>query len=106
MEEVAVYYLNADTGEGHYTFGIDYEKTIDIIGGGRVRVRTFDANCRMIKNCGNGGTPCSSKARTIDISAADPQPQAAWLQQPGLGLPAEHSGQWWLIDVVGFQPVN
>lgn len=103
MQEVGVYYFNADTGEGHYTFGINYEKTIPIIGGGRIRLRTFDANCRQIKNCGNGGTPCAGKARTIDISGADPQPQAGWLEQPGLGQPAEHSGQWWLIDITSFE---
>lgn len=106
MEEVGLYYLNADTGDGHYTFGIDYEKTIPIIGGGRIRLRTFDLNCRQIKNCSDGGTPCSGKARVIDISAADPQPDGAWLQQPGLGQTAEHSGQWWLIDVTAFTPAQ
>jgi cysteine-rich repeat protein len=98
-EVVRSYFFNADSGTGHYTLAISYQKTLRLVGGGSVRIRVFDNNCRQIKNCGaNGGAPCSSKARSIDISAADPQPTA--LQQPGLGKPAEHSGQWWLIDVL------
>lgn len=103
MQEVGQYFLNSDTGDGHYTFVISYPKKIPIVGGGMVRLKIFDANCRMIKNCGgSGGTPCASKARSVDISAAMPQPGAA-LVQPGLGNPPEHSGQWVLIDVTGIQ---
>ncbi len=106
-QETAVYYLNADTQEGHYTMIINYEKTIPVIGGGNVHLRIYDANCRQIKNCGTqAGFPCSNKARTVDISAADPQPQMGnppnGFSQPGLGQTADHSGQWLLIDVVGF----
>jgi hypothetical protein len=102
MKEVGRYFLNSNTGEGHYTFAISYAKPIPIVGGGMVRLKIYDQNCRMIKNCGTGGVPCASKARTIDISAAMPQPGAA-LMQPGLGNPAEHSGQWVLIDVTGIE---
>jgi cysteine-rich repeat protein len=99
-EEVRSYYFNADAGTGHYTMAINYEKTLRLVGGGSVSIRVFDNNCRMIKNCGaNGGAPCTGKARSIDIAGADPQPGGA-LQQPGLGRADEHSGQWWLIDVV------
>jgi hypothetical protein len=99
-QEVRAYFLNADNGTGHYTMLINYEKTIKVIGGGEVRLRVFDQNCRMIKNCGSsGGWPCASKARSVDIAAASPAPAAAQLTQPGLGLAPEHAGQWWLIDV-------
>jgi hypothetical protein len=103
-QEVAVHFLNADTQTGHYTFGINYEQTIELIGGGALRLQIADANCRQIKNCGAGGVPCQGKVQTINISAADPQPQG--LQQPGLGKDPEHSGQWFLLDVVSFAPAQ
>jgi len=102
MQEVGVYFINSDTSEGHWTYVIDYERTIPVVGGGAIKARVFDQNCRQIKNCGTGGTPCSGKARSIDISAADPQPTT--LDQPSLGTNnPEHSGQWWLIDAVAFE---
>ena len=101
---VGQYFINADTQEGHYTYVINYEKTIPVIGGGTIRMRTFDSNCRQIKNCGaTAGYPCASKARSIDIAAAAPAPGATFpmgLSQPGLGETADHSGQWFLTDVV------
>lgn len=103
-QEVGTYFVNSDTGEGHYTFAIDYEKTIPIVGGGFVRLKIFDSNCRQIKNCTAGGYPCSGKARSVDISGADPQPGAA-LMQPGLGKSPDHAGQWILIDVTGVTPM-
>jgi hypothetical protein len=102
-QEVRVYFLNADTQTGHYTFGISYEETLELIGGGTLRLQIADANCRQIKNCGPGGVPCAGKAQTIDISAADPQPAPGLLQQPALGKSPEHSGQWFLLDVLGFE---
>jgi hypothetical protein len=102
-QEVAAHFLNADATDGHYTLAIDYAKTLQLIGGGTLRLQIADANCRQIKNCGtNAGVPCTAKARSIDISEADPQPPANTLQQPGLGRDPEHSGQWFLIDVLGF----
>jgi hypothetical protein len=105
---VRQYFLNSDTTTNHYTFLINYEKTITVIGGGEVRLRVFDANCRMIKNCGaSGGTPCDNKARTVNIAAAMPQPTGMpMLQQPGLGQQPAHSGQWWLIDVTEVARAN
>jgi hypothetical protein len=102
-QEVRVYFLNADTQTGHYTFGISYEKTLELVGGGTLRLQIADANCRQIKNCGPGGVPCAGKAQTVDISAADPQPAPGLLQQPALGKSPEHSGQWFLLDVLGFE---
>jgi hypothetical protein len=99
-QAVRSYFMNSDNGTGHYTMITNYEKTVTLIGGGEVRLRVFDANCRMIKNCGaSGGAPCGGKARSVDVADAMPQPTNPMLMQPGLGQSADHSGQWWLIDV-------
>lgn len=104
-QEVAAYFLNADTQDGHYTFNINYGKTIELIGGGTLRLQIVDANCRQIKNCGggsNGGANCANQAQTVDISGAAPQPPANALQQPALGVSPAHAGQWFLLDVLDF----
>jgi hypothetical protein len=110
-QEVAAYYLNADTGEGHWTFVLNFEKQINVIGGGNVRVRYYDRNCRQIKNCGPSGAPasrCATQANLciVDVSGAIPAPAIAAAPQ-GLLQPhliatrdAGNSGQWLLIDVV------
>jgi hypothetical protein len=103
-QEVSQYFLNSDVNEGHWTLLIDYEKTIEVVAGGFVRLRRYDSNCRLVKNCGaDGGPPCAAKARTLDLSAARPVPMS--LFQPGLGMSAEHAGQWWLIDVIAVEPL-
>ena len=51
------FFLNSDTQEGHWTYVVNYVKTIPVIGGGRIRMRHFDRNCRQIKNCHNGTGP-------------------------------------------------
>jgi hypothetical protein len=99
--EVGAYYLNSDTQQGHYTYAISYERTIPVVGGGKIRFRSVDRNCRLIKNC-PGGAPCASKARSVDISTASPPPTT--LSQPGLGKTIGNSGQWLLIDVVNVVP--
>jgi hypothetical protein len=115
-QEVAVYYLNADISEGHWTYVINFAKQINVIGGGRVRVRTFDRNCRQIKNCGPPGSlyPCAAKAnaRIIDVSAANPAPPNAPATMGGLLQPnlttnrdADNAGQWFLLDVVSVDSV-
>jgi hypothetical protein len=109
-QEIARYFLNSDAAEGHWTFIIDYEKTIEVVGGGFVRLRRLDNNCRLIKNCGaSPGFPCDVKARVIDVSEADPPvPDGAYptgLDQPGLNQTAQHAGQWWFIDVTAVQPL-
>lgn len=110
-QEVAQYVVNADVEEGHWTFLIDYEKTIEVVAGGFVRLRRHDPNCRLVKNCGAlGGPPCAQQARTIDLSAAEPPPPAPGafpngFNQPGLNLDAENAGQWWFIDVTAVEPI-
>jgi hypothetical protein len=98
--EQAQYFLNSDTQEGHWTYVLDFTKTITVIGGGTVRLRVYDRNCRIIKNCTTGPYPCAAKARSVDISAANPQPA---FTQPGLGRPDDHSGQWLMLDVTAVQ---
>jgi hypothetical protein len=103
-EELQQYFINSDTMEGHYTFAISYAKPIEIVGGGKVKVRIFDDNCRMIKNCTDGGSvnDCNSKARSVDIAGASPAPTG--LMQPGLGQAPNQSGQWFFIDVKEIVP--
>lgn len=98
--EIKQYFLNSDTQQGHYTFAISYERPIEVVSGGRVHVRTYDRNCRMIKNC-LGGAPCSGRGRTVPLTGADPMPN---LMQPGLGKDGAQSGQWLVIDVKGIVP--
>jgi hypothetical protein len=101
------YYLNADTQQGHWTFVIDYERDLEVVAGGKIHIRSFDLNCRMIKNCGpsghqTGATACAGQARTVaGISAAMP---AITVMQPGLGVEANSSGQWFAIDVKSIVP--
>jgi hypothetical protein len=94
------YFLNSDTTQGHWTYSLDYARTINVIGGGSIRIRSYDRNCRMIKNCADNSsaTDCTPYARTVNVSAAMPAP--ANLQQPGLGLTGKDAGQWLLIDVL------
>ena len=105
-QETAAYYLNSDTQEGHWTYVINYSKTIPVIGGGSVLLRIFDLNCRQIKNCGVGSgdvNQCTNLARTLTFTGADPQPPMGvppnGLSQPGLGRAANQAGQWLFIDV-------
>jgi hypothetical protein len=107
--EVCSYFLNSDTQEGHWTYVLNYNRTINVIGGGRIRVRVYDRNCRMIKNCmtsaqgqasctqGANGE-CANRTRSVSIpTTADPQPTN--LTQPGLGVSNEEAGQWIFLDV-------
>jgi hypothetical protein len=117
-DETNVYYLNADTSQGHWTYVLNYEKDIVVVGGGSIRVRNYDQNCREIKNCGPSGAPatdCATLAnrRIIDVSAANPKPATTaapmgGLLQPNLisERPAGSSGQWLLIDVVKINSVQ
>ncbi len=103
-QEIHEYFLNSDTQEGHWTYLLNYEREITVVGGGKVRMRTYDRNCRMIKNCGvrTGGISIdacrAATKQTISTSAAMPQPMG--LTQPGLGQPDDQSGQWLFLDVM------
>ena len=102
--ETARFYLNASPNEGHWTLVLDYEKSVEVEAGGFVRLRSYDNNCRLMKNCGGTGVPpCAAKARTVDVSAAEPSPPTGafpiGLNQPGINLSASDAGQWLLVDV-------
>jgi hypothetical protein len=108
--ETARHYLNASPDEGHWTLLIDYEKTVEVEAGGFVRLRRFDNNCRLMKNCGATGIgPCASKARTIDLNAIEPPPPngpfPSGFKQPGMNLTSNHAGQWWMVDVTAVTPL-
>jgi hypothetical protein len=116
-DETQVYYLNSDTREGHWTYVLNYIKQIQVVGGGSIRVKNYDRNCRQIKNCGPEGTAanqCASaaNARVIDIAAAMPRPASGAASTGGLTQPnmdpargAGASGQWLLIDVTSVDSV-
>ena len=89
QQEVAVYYLNTDTQEGHYTMLLDFEKIVPIIGGGRVHFRHFDTNCRIIKNCGT--------SVGVDINLRLPATTALHQQQrvPAVGLGTPQPPKYW-----------
>jgi hypothetical protein len=94
-----------------WSYVLNFYKTITVIGGGSVWVKTRDRNCREVKNCGPAGTPasqCAQKATARIIQAAysaspaptdQPAPQGGLLQ-PNLvtNRPPGSSGQWLLID--------
>jgi hypothetical protein len=107
--ETARYYLNADISEGHRTLRIDYVKTIQVVGGGVIRLRRHDSGCQLIKNCGTqAGYPCETKARMIDLLQTNPLPPVsspfpAGFNQPQLNKTMNHGGQWWFIDVTAVQ---
>ena len=100
---------------------MNYTKQIKVTGGGAVRVRNYDDNCRMIKNCGPNGTAannCQTFAnnRKITLSAASVMPvPSATAAAPNGGLlqpqlvsdrDANSAGQWVLIDVVSVDSVQ
>ena len=84
---------------------LHFERTIDVIGGGRLRVRFHDADCRMLRNCEPGHMECNREQcitqRTVDLSDAMPPPTN--LDQPGLGNEPNQGGQWLLVDVTNVQ---
>jgi len=111
-DETDVYYMNADSSQGHWTFVLNYEKQINVVGGGAIRFKQYDRNCKQIKNCGTDGTPnsmCAQVAmnRVINISSAMPKPASGPAAGGGLLQPnlvserqATDSGQWNLINVI------
>jgi len=100
------YFLNARNGSGedHESWALNYTATFPVQGGGTIKFRVYDSNCRQIKNCGPGaGSSTCAAPRTVNISEADPQP--ADFTQPYVGsAPGGATGQWVLIDVTSVEP--
>jgi hypothetical protein len=98
------YFLNADTQQGHWTMVIDYERDLEVVAGGKIHIRSYDQNCRMIKNCGpaghtTGASACTAQARTVSAASLAAAMPTITVMQPGLGVDANSSGQWFAIDV-------
>jgi hypothetical protein len=103
--------LNARNGSSHLheSWALNYVKTVQVQGGGSIRFRQYDSNCRQIKNCGpgdGGASNCTPVARVLDISQNDPQPSASFMQPYLGGAPSGGYGQFILIDVLGVAVVE
>jgi hypothetical protein len=101
-----VYYLNSRTGgDQQIVIRIDYEATFPVQGGGTIRFRSFDLNCRQITNCAtNECGPLTPKPLTLEaVATADPPPAATFTQpfQTGANI---GRGQWVYVDVVDAAP--
>lgn len=101
-----VYYLNSRTGgDQQIVVRIDYQATFAVQGGGTIRFRSFDLNCRQITNCAtNECGPLNPKPLTVDaVRNADPPPVATFAQpyQTGANI---GRGQWVYIDVLDAAP--
>jgi hypothetical protein len=89
-------------GESHFTYKVNYQAKIKVMGGGTILWRMVDTNCRMIVNCGtedaNAGGACAG-AHTVSLVGAVPAPPAALANQP-LRNTMGAKGQFLFIDVV------
>lgn len=102
-----VYYLNSRTGgDTPMLIRLDYEAKFPIQGGGTIRFRSFDLNCRQITNCTTTDCgPLTPKPVTLDsVENADPPPPPALLTQPYQTGANIGRGQWFYIDVVDAAP--
>lgn len=100
-----VYYLNSRTGgDTPLLIRLDYEATFPIQGGGTIRFRSFDLNCRQITNCTTTECgPLTPKPVTLDtVDNADPP--AMLLTQPYQTGANIGRGQWFYIDVIDAAP--
>jgi hypothetical protein len=98
------YGLNARNGtnEAHESWALNYTMTLRVQGGGSIRYRLYDSNCRQITNCGadTGSGNCGTDQRILTFAGADPMPMTAMLNQPYLGTAtANGPGQWIFLDV-------
>jgi hypothetical protein len=96
-----VYYLNSRTGgDQQVVIRMDYTATFPVQGGGTIRFRSFDLNCRQITNCAtNECGPLNPKPLTVAaVQNASPPPAATFSQpyQTGANI---GRGQWFYIDV-------
>jgi hypothetical protein len=112
--EVNNYFLNScasrtagGRGESHFTYKVNYQAKIKVMGGGTILWRMVDTNCRMIVNCGtedaNAGGACAG-AHTVSLVGAVPAPPAALSQQP-LRNTMGAKGQFLFFDVVAVTPL-
>jgi hypothetical protein len=97
------YYLNGRDGsaEAHQSFALNYTATIPVVGGGKLRFRVFDSNCRQIMNCGPGtGSNMCTAPRNLTLTGSDPPPPTSFTQPFVGSAPGGATGQWVFIDVL------
>jgi hypothetical protein len=95
------YFLNSRTGgDQTWVIRLDYEATFPVMGGGTIRWRSFDLNCRQITNCDdNECGPLTPKPVAVaSVAGANPPPPATFVQPYNTGANVGR-GQWVYIDV-------
>jgi hypothetical protein len=87
--------------EGHQTWMIDFEKTIDVPGGSWINFMDYNTNCFETLNCGNSinsAITCSAHYQFASFPSAVPAPPAFLIGQPAASG-AGGFGQWIYFDV-------
>lgn len=95
-------------GEGHYTWKIDFDSSIEVPGGSYVNYVEYDTNCRMIANCGasDAGQSCNGPYNLVDtVKNAVPNTNAGFSQPIVNTANPPSRGQWWLVDVTSIKPL-
>jgi hypothetical protein len=90
--------------EGHFTFNIDYDATLNVPGGSFINYIEYDTNCRIIVNCGaaDSGMSCNAPYNVVPtVTKAVPNTNANFTQPPANAANPPARGQWWLVDVTG-----
>jgi hypothetical protein len=102
-----VYYLNSVTTNenphannsptSHLSFAIDYTKTIQVAGGGKVSLKVTDSNCTEVQNCGpTSGNTCAAP-RTVALTGSMPAAPTNFVQP--FQQPSGRYGQWLFFDI-------
>jgi len=105
-----VYYFNAsDVEGGNYcereaSYLVGYSATFKVVGGGSLRFRIHDQNCKALQNCGKDIDPNSACVpRKVDLASMPVQPPtsspaAAANQPPKNQLEKTYYPQWmWVV---------
>jgi hypothetical protein len=101
----STYVINQCPGnraEGHFTFNVDFESSINVPGGSFINYIEYDTNCRMIANCGaaDASQSCNGPYNIVDtVKSAVPNTNATFTQPIANTANPPSRGQWWLVDV-------
>ena len=93
-------------GEGHFTWKIDFDSSIEVPGGSYINYIEYDTNCRMIANCGasDAGQSCNGPYNVVDtVKNAVPNTNAGFTQPIVNTANPPSRGQWWLVDVTSIK---
>ena len=91
-DETNVYYLNADTSQGHWTYVMNYEKQIKVDGGGSIRVRNYDHNCRDDQELRPERHRGEQLRRRRERRARSPSPPRTVMPLPSATAPPPNGG--------------